>query len=152
MKRLLVYLGLLLLVFGCRTIHEVPIEHQVVYEYKDSIRYVDSTVIIPVERVVDVARPYDTLSLETSMAEAKAWVDTTTHTLKGDLRNKQGVQYKYIYKDRIVTKDSLVYKDVPVPIELIKTKHPDYEPYLWVYILLTLFLFGYRIYRKYFHL
>lgn len=150
MKRLLVYLGLLLLVFGCRTIHEVPIEHQVIYEYKDSLRIKDSTVVIPVERVVDVVRDYDTLRMETSMAEATAWVDTTTHTLKGDLRNKQGVIYKTVYKDRIVVKDSLVYQDVPVEVEVVKTVHPKYELWLWVFSFLMLFLVGLWVYQRFF--
>lgn len=150
MKRLLVYLGLLLLVFGCRTLQEVPVEHQVIYEYRDSLRLHDSTVVFPVERVRDVVPAYDSLRLETSMAFAEAWVDTTTHTLKGRMENKQGVQYKYLYKDRIVVKDSLVYKEVPVEVEKIVTVHPKYELWLWVFGFLMLFLVGLWVYQRFF--
>lgn len=75
--------------------------------YKDSIRYFDSTVIIPVERYVDIVRSYDTLELETSQAKAKAWVDSIF--LRGEIENKSIVQYKYV--DKWHVKDSLVYKD-----------------------------------------
>lgn len=135
-RGIIILLGLLL--FGCKTPQYVPVEHQVIYNYVDSLRIKDSTVVIPVERVVDIVPVYDTLVLETSKAVAKSWVDTTFHGLRGSIENKTGVEYKHIYQDRIVVKDSLVFQDVPVPVEVVKTVHPRYEPWLWSYIALTL--------------
>ena len=143
---------MLFLVFsaGCGTIKEIPVEHRVEYEYRDSVRFKDSTVVVPVERVVDLVPPYDTLKLETSMAAAEAWVDTTTHTLKGKLENKQGIIYKYKDREKIVYRDSLVYQDVPVEVEVVKTVHPSYEPWLWLWGILSLAGLCFWVYKRFF--
>lgn len=77
--------------------------------YKDSVRYYDSVVVVPVERYVDIVNKYDTLSLETSQAKAKCWVDSVW--LRGEIENKDVVKYKYI--DRYIDRwnDSIVYVD-----------------------------------------
>lgn len=133
---------------ACATIKPVPVETIIQYQTRDSLVVRDSTVIIPIERVVDVVPAYDSLRLETSMAFAKAWVDTTTHTLKGQIQNKTGTQYKYIYRDRIVKKDSLVYQDVPVPVEVVKTVHPKYEKWLWWWFALSIAAIMLFVYLK----
>lgn len=104
---LLLYIFIL---FSCKSVSrvtETTSNEKIEIVYKDSIRYVDSTVIIPVERYVDIVRSYDTLELETSQAKAKAWVDSIF--LRGEIENKAIVQYKYV--DKWHVKDSLVYKD-----------------------------------------
>ena len=126
------------MLLGCATVRPVPVKTETVINYIDSLVLRDSTVIIPKEKIVDVVPTYDTLKMETSMAAASAWVDTTTHTLKGKLENKQGIQYKYIYKDRVEYRDSLVYKDIPVPIEVVKKTHYGYEKWLWGYVVVSL--------------
>ena len=129
---------LLAILTGCATIRPVPVETVIRYETRDSLILRDSTVMIPIERIVDVVPAYDTLKMETSMAEARAWVDTTTHTLKGELKNKAGTQYKYVDREKIVYKDSIVTKEVPVEVEVVKTVHPKYEKWLWIYTILSL--------------
>ena len=128
---------LLATITGCATIKPVPVETIIQYETRDSLILRDSTVIIPIERVVDVVQPYDTLKMETSMAEARAWVDTTTHTLKGELKNKAGTQYKYVDREKIVYKDSIVTKEVPVEVEKIVKTHYPYEKWLWLWFVLS---------------
>lgn len=96
---------------------------KVVYEYRDSVRLRDSTILvpIPVERIVDVVPVYDTLKLETGVAAAAAYVDTLTHTLKGKLVNKPDSLRTIIrYQDRLVTitRDSISIKEVPVEVEV----------------------------------
>ena len=145
---LLLYIATMFFTIGCCPLRQVEIEHRVEYTYKDSTILKDSTVVIPVERIVDVVPVYDSLKMETSMAKASAWVDTTTHTLKGNLENKQGIQYKYIYKDRIEYRDSLVYKEVPVEVEVVKTVHPKYEVWLWWWLALSVAGIALFIYKK----
>ena len=107
----------------------------------------DSVLFIPVERVVDVVQPYDTLKMETSLASSTAYVDTATHTLKGTLENKKGVEkhhkleYKYIEK-----RDTTFIK---VPVEVIKEKavHYKYEKYLWFISILALAYLGFKFYK-----
>ena len=76
---------------ACRTTHTIP-QTQIITEY----RYVDSIVLhdsvvyreLPRENDNDVVNMMDTLFMETSLASAKAYVDTATNTLKGNLENK----------------------------------------------------------------
>lgn len=106
----LLILGYIFILFSCKSVSrvtETTSNEKIEIVYKDSIRYFDSTVIIPVERYVDIVRSYDTLELETSQAKAKAWVDSIY--LRGEIENKAIVQYKYV--DKWHVKDSLVYKD-----------------------------------------
>lgn len=106
----LLLLGYIFILFSCKSVSrvtETTSNEKIEIVYKDSIRYFDSTVIIPVERYVDIVRSYDTLELETSQAKAKAWVDSIY--LIGEIENKAIVQYKYV--DKWHVKDSLVYKD-----------------------------------------
>lgn len=122
---LLVFVCMFLL-FSCRSprdIIQTTEKEKIEIVYKDSIRYYDSIVVVPVERYVDVVRDYDTLNLETSQAVAKAWVDSIF--LKGTIENKSIVQYKYIDRWNTITNDSIVYKDKIDYVETIKyVKNP----------------------------
>lgn len=133
---------------SCGTTTHIPVE--TIINYKDStlIHMVDSIRYIPKERIVDVVPVYDSLTLETNMAKAKAWVDTITHTLKGSLENKKGIEYKYIYKDRVEVKDSIVTKEVPVEVTKEVKTHYGYEKWLWIISILSLLYVGYKIYVK----
>lgn len=142
----LLLVGLLIILFSCKSISsvtETTSNEKIEIVYKDSIRYFDSTVIVPVERYVDIVRNYDTLELETSQAKARAWVDSIF--LRGEIENKSIVQYKYVGKSH--TKDSLVGKDKEhseiSQIETIKyIKNPvDKNLLIWA-IISTLSLLG----------
>ena len=134
MKKIISLLIILITIIACGTIKPVPVE--TIINYKDStiVNVIDSTVYIPVERVVDIVPVYDTLKLETSKATATAWIDTTLHLLKGNIENKTGIEYKYIYKDKIQWKDSIVTKEVPVPVEIekIKYRHTFWDKLAWL--------------------
>ena len=112
---------LCLIIFSCSPKVLPPIETHTQIRDSVVVSYRDCTIVVPIERVVDIVRPYDTLFLSTSLAKAKAYIDTTTHTLKGEIENTQEVKYKYIYVDKIKVKDSLVYVDKPVPYPVEKT-------------------------------
>ena len=142
----LLLLGYIFILFSCKSVSRVTgtsSSEKIEIVYKDSIRYFDSTVIIPVERYVDIVRDYDTLELETSQAKARAWVDSIF--LRGEIENKSIVQYKYV--DRWHTKDSLVYKEKEdseiSQIETIKyVKNPVNKNLLIWAIISTLSLLG----------
>ena len=151
MKKILYLAALLLLTFGCGvTKKAVQIEHVTETHYVDSTRWHDSTIyyIVPIERYRDYTSLLDTLKLETSLAKAEAYVDTTNNTLKGSIENKKDSLKTVIkWKERIVQKDSLVYKEVPVEVEKEVTKYP--KTYWWfmgisilaaVYVALKVFL------------
>lgn len=115
----LLLLGYIFILFSCKSVSEVTrdiSDVKIETIYKDSVRYVDS--IIPVERYVDIARDYDTLTLETSQAKAQCWIDSIF--LKGMIENKKVINYKYIDRWNTITNDSIVYKDKIDYIETIK--------------------------------
>jgi len=143
----------ILVLISCGTIKPVPVE--TIYNYRDSvIVHVDSIAVdVPVERYVDLVNYTDTLVLETSVAKATAYADTTTRTLKGRIENKP-VQLKkeIVYQDRIIEKE--VTKEVPVPVEVTKEvkTHFGYERLLWILSLgfVSILIYkGIQLYKKY---
>jgi len=146
--KIITFISAIILLGSCSCFKHIPKE-EIRYVLKDSTVTVfrDSVLFIPVERVVDVVLPYDTLKMETSLASSTAYVDTATHTLKGTLENKKGVEkhhkieYKYIEK-----RDTTFIK---VPVEVIKEKkvHYKYEKWLWFISMIALVYFGYKFYR-----
>ena len=74
------------------------------------------------ERYVDIASVYDTLHLETSYAEATAYIDTSYRALKGTIENKDNVPVKtqIKWKEKIVYRDSIRTVEKEVPVEVIK--------------------------------
>ena len=102
--------------------------------------YIKDTVVIkadtvrvevPKEVEVNVVPELDTLRMETSVAEAEAYLDTLTQTLKGQLKNKKTELKKEI---QTIEKTKFVERkiEVPVPYEVVKTKVPR-----WAWVLLA---------------
>lgn len=113
-----------LLVFtSCKTQPPTIIQkEEIIWTYKDSIVTKDSVCYIPIERYVDIVPIYDTLVLENSIAISHSWVDTTNHLLRGELKNKNAIQYQIKYVERIVTNDSIVERKIPVPYPVVEEK------------------------------
>lgn len=138
---------------SCSLFKEVPVKDQINIRDSIAIHQVDSVVYIPKEVIKDIVPVYDTLKMETFMAQAEAYVDTTTHTLKGSLKNKQGTTTKIKYVDRVQYRDSIQIKEVPIPVEVEKEVkiHPWYERILWIMSTIGLVFIvsiGLKIYRK----
>lgn len=121
-----------LLLVSCGTPKYITVKEK---EYiKDTVLIKADTVKvdIPVEVKVNVVPELDTLKMETSVAEAEAYLDTLTQTLKGTLKNKKTELKKEI---QVVEKTKYVEHkvEVPVPYEVVKTKTP-----LWAWIMLSI--------------
>ena len=120
-----------LLLVSCGTPKYITVKEK---EYiKDTVLIKADTVKvdIPVEVKVNVVPELDTLKMETSVAEAEAYLDTLTQTLKGSLKNKKTELKKEI---QTIEKTKFVERkvEVPVPYEVVKTKVP-----LWAWIMLS---------------
>ena len=119
---------------ACGNAKPIPIKYETIYTYKDSVNFRDSTIYhhLYKEYYKDYTGLLDTLYLETSYSQGKAYVDTTAKTLKGELENKDiDIPIKIKWKEKIVYRDSIVYKEVPVPVEKeIKVK-PKSLGFLW---------------------
>ena len=115
------YVAISVLVLNaCGNVKPIPIKYETIYTYKDSVNYRDSTIYhhLYKEYYKDYTGLLDTLYLETSYSQGKAYVDTTAKALKGELENKDiDIPIKIKWKEKIVNRDSIVYKEVPVPVE-----------------------------------
>lgn len=143
MKRLL-FLILFILLTSCSTIKYVPVKGEDIFhtEYitKDSIIYT------PVEVIKEVVPELDTLYMETSVAKAKAYLDTNLNILKGEMKNKKEI----IYRDKIVYRDSIVIQkqEIPVEVEVEKKVVPSWAYYSLGLNILVIIGFAIRLYFR----
>ena len=152
----------ILMLAGCGAAQLLPTQSSQVTTtiIRDSVAIHTDTVKveIPVERYVDVVPAYDTLRLETTLAKSEAFVDTLTHTLKGKLEHKPGAlttDVKYVERVRVEYRDSLVTKEIPVEVEVVKTVTPRWAWYLVLMNVLTviaLFIISYLRFKGKFKL
>lgn len=106
---------------------EKIIEKEIVV--KDTI-----SVPLPVEVIKEVVPQMDTSVVETSLAKATAYIDTTTKTINHKIENKRdSIRTEIIYKDKIVEK--IVEKEIPVPVEVIEYKR---DKIYWIAIAISL--------------
>ena len=147
---LILTLGFIFFFQGCRT-QEIPVESITEVRYVDSVVLKDSVVVIPTERIVDIVPWYDTLRMATSISESKAWVDTANHTIKGELKNKQGKLVEIKYVDRVVKRDSIVEKEVPVYVKgdtVERIKRPWWAWVCLTWTVVTLCSISFVIFKK----
>lgn len=129
--KLILFAWVAILACSCGTPKYITVKEK---EYvKDTVVLKADTVRVPVpvEVKVNVVPELDTLKMETSVAEAEAFLDTLTNTLKGTLKNKKTKLKKEI---QVVEKTKYVEHKVkvPVPYEVVKTKIPR-----WAWVLLA---------------
>ena len=143
MKRILFLI--LLLFVSCSTIKYVPVKGDDIYhtEYvtKDSIIYT------PVEVIKEVVPKLDTLYMETSVAKAKAYLDTNINILKGEMKNKKEI----IYKDKIIYRDSIIIQkqEIPVEVEVEKKVVPGWCWWSLAINILVAIVFAIRLYFRF---
>ena len=143
MKRIL-FLILFILFTSCSTIKYVPIKGEDIYHTEYVTK--DSIVYTPVEVIKEVVPELDTLYMETSVAKAKAYLDTNLNALKGEMKNKKEI----IYRDKIVYRDSIIIQkqEVPVEVEVVKKVVPGWCWCLLVINILTAIGFAIRLYFR----
>lgn len=108
---------------------------------------------VPEVSIADYINVADTLRLEAPYAVSKAWVDTTSNTLKGTLRQGGKLPVQVVEKERLVYRDSIQVKEVPVPVEVTKeiVKIPLlYRLFAGIGIIALGLLFGWGL-GKYLH-
>ena len=149
---------------GCGSLKQVPVTNNSSVIFKDSLiirdstRFIDSIIYVPIprEKVMEIISQIDTSFLETSVAESQAYVDTNSLMIVHSLENKDTVlkerivyKDKYITETRIVYKDSIQIKEIPVEVEVVKTVYPKTYWYLLGFFILVLVYIGIRIYLKF---
>ena len=128
---LLAWFSGLLLACSCGTPKYITVKEKEIVKDTVILKADTVRVPVPVEVQVNVVPELDTLKLETSVAEAEAYLDTLTNTLKGQIKNKKTNLEKEI---QTVEKIKFVERkvEVPVPYEVVKTKVPR-----WAWVLLV---------------
>lgn len=143
----------LLSLVSCSTVKYVPISDSENIHKVDStiIQYRDTTIFVevPVEVVKEVVPQLDTLYMETSLSHSTSYLDTTTRTLKGELKNKIEPIEKIVYlpsKEHIVYRDSIITKEVPVEVQVEKKHIPQWVWYSVIFNVIVLCYIGFKIY------
>lgn len=128
MSKKIVYFAVALLVFAaCRTVY-VPVKETEYVHIKDSVAVHDTTIAYQIEKEYIERYATDTLRLETNYSNFVAFQDTTVGKLSGMAWNKsKTVEVPVQWKERIVYRDSISVKEVPVEVE----KPVPYVPLFW---------------------
>lgn len=154
MKRLLVYFAFVAVFFtSCTTIKYIPVKETEYVTVRDSVYLRDTLVRIELEkaRLADFVDLGDTLVLSTDLARSTAFLDTTSGKLKGTLENiKKYVEGNVQVKEKIVYRDSVTTKEIPVPVEVEKiVKHtPWYTKVLaWIGFAALMLLAGTLVWK-----
>lgn len=148
MKKLfiiLISIVLLIIPFSCGITKYVYLPGETKVEYRDTTIYKDSIIYNPVEVVKEIVPVMDTLNLETSLAKATAYVDTTNRMLRGEIKNKKGITTEIHYKDRIVYRDSVVTQSYPVDVEKIVYRHTFFDKLCWLLSSILLIIVCWKI-------
>lgn len=128
----LVFCALIAVVFtACSTVKYIPVETIKEVHVRDSVYYRDTLVRVELEkaRLSDFVDPGDTLVLQTDLARSTAFIDTTRNVLRGTIENiKPYVEKPVPVKHKIEYRDTVITKEVPVPVEV--EKPVKYVPFL----------------------
>lgn len=137
---------------GCATIRPVPVENntQVQTIVRDSVVIHRDTVTlqIPIESQSAYGVQYS--HLESTVAYSDASIDSTgllSHTL---VNKPFKLEKEIVYLDRVKTeyRDSLVVKEVPVEVDVIRKVVPKWCWYLMVFDILAVIGLGVYLYFK----
>lgn len=144
MKRALIFfVSAGLMMTGCGATRYIPVKST--ETVRDTVILKPDTVKVevPRERVVEVVPQLDTLNMETSVASARAYLDTLTRTLKGSLENKPVELKKEI---QTIERVKTVERKVEVPVEVVKTKY-RIPRWAWFSLMVNLALVGLGLFK-----
>lgn len=151
-----IYIGAVFLFIGCATVKEVPVNTtkvdsvriEKVIEYRDTTIYVD----VPREVIREVVPELDTLYMENTVATSRSYLDTTTRTLKGELKTKPTKLPQPVKLPEVTETEKEyveVIKEVPVKVEVEKKYIPKWCWYSLIGNIVVVLLIGFRLYLKF---
>lgn len=121
---------MLFIVCSCGPVRYIPVNNNETINIRDSVVLRDSTILtyINKERIVNIVPELDTLVMNTKYAKSVSYLDTTTNTLKGTLEQLDSVpvKTKIVFKDRIITQEKIVEKEIPVEVVREKKVTPKW--------------------------
>lgn len=138
---------------SCGLLKHTPQKEETIITYKDStiVHVKDSIRITEATRYKDWAGLLDTLQIDASHSHMKAWTDTTRNILAGEL-SEDPIQEKthIVYKDRLVLKDTTIYKEIPYEVEKPVRYIPRWCWWSLVLNILGIVFLGIKVYFKFF--
>ena len=121
---------LLFIMCSCGPVRYIPIAKNETINIRDSVVLRDSTVItyLQKEKIKEIVPELDTLVMNTKYAKSISYLDTTTNTLQGTLEQLDSVpvKTKIVFKDRIITQEKIVEKEIPVEVVREKKVTPKW--------------------------
>ena len=155
MKKYLCIVAVLFCI-SCASVKKIPVQTtqtdsvriEKVVEYRDTTIYVD----VPREIIREVVPELDTLYMENTVATSRSYLDTTTRTLKGELKTKPAKLPQPVKLPETTEKEEIikeVIKEVPVTVEIEKKYIPNWCWYSLISNVVVLMLLGFRLYRKF---
>lgn len=125
-RRSLLFGLLFPLVFAaCSTVKYVPVETVKEVHVKDSVYLRDTVVRVELEkaRISDFVDVTDTLVLSDGYSRSTAFLDTTRAVLRGSIETiKPYIEKPVPVKHKIEYRDTVITKEIPVPVEVEKIK------------------------------
>jgi hypothetical protein len=106
----------------CGSEHYIPVVQKETITIRDTtkIHTVDTLVQVPEFHLSDFVDVTDTLEMRTPLVTSRSWIDTTTNTLKGRVDQNGKLPVKVVERERVVYRDSILDREVPVPYEVEK--------------------------------
>lgn len=149
-RKILCFSLLYVLLCGCSTIKEVPIQQIDRIEYRDSVVFVHDTISVPVpyEVVREVIPDIDTSYLETSVARSVAYLDKEKKQLSHSLEQKGEVKTKYDTVLVVEYVDKYIEREIPVPVEIEKPFIPQWCWWSLIFNVIILSFIAIRAYLK----
>ena len=121
---------LLFIVCSCGPVRYIPVNNNETVNIRASVVLRDSTVItyLQKEKIKEIVPELDTLVMNTKYAKSVSYLDTTTNTLQGTLEQLDSVpvKTKIVFKDRIITQEKIVEKEIPVEVVREKKVTPKW--------------------------
>jgi hypothetical protein len=145
---LIILLIMLLSMYSCASVKEVPVQTIEKVIYRDSLVYVRDTLYIevPKEVVKEIIPQLDTSYLRTTYAESVAYVDPVKRKLHHTLEQRGEMKVKFDTIIKVQYVDRITKQDIPVEVEVIKYKR---DALFWVLLgwaIFTMLLAGLKIF------
>ena len=139
---------------ACGTVKHVPIKTTEYVSVHDTtvLHLRDTLIKVPELRYKDFTGILDTLSIKTQISEFRAYCDTTAGVLRGDVTQSGKIPVQIVERERVVYRDSIRDREVPVPVEVEKIVKviPWWAKGLSALGVLSLLVLAFFIGKKYF--
>lgn len=145
-ERVIIIIISLLVLAGCGTIREIPVQTIEKIEYRDSTIYIKDTVTVEIPKeVIKEIVPKDTASiLNTSLAVSEARLEKGMLHHKLEQKGTIPVQIDTVITVQYV--DRIVEREIPVEVEVIKYKRDNI---FWISIITNIVVFLFILFKLY---